>query len=182
MPVEIIAALITLLGTLLAAFLIWWLHRRPPPEPSDKEALALWTEAFDRGAFKAPFAWRSARDDWEDFAKAVELTIKALATGVLENRAGQPLPGRGKPRSRLKNKEWAVALDDVSHRLRRIRSLAQNVDVVGDRSELGLQIDKERDTVIETLNSILRQARLPELRLPTSYSSFDEAFPGGREE
>lgn len=178
MATEFTVALIGAAAVLVAAVLAWWLQRRRPREPSDREALRLWRDAFNRGAFRAPFNWRSDKEGWKRFGNAIHITIKALTTGQLEDSSGKAIE-REKAYSRLENQQWASALDDVTQRLRRVEALAINVESDASRVAAAQTIDRERDNVIETLNRILREAGLPELPLPSSYSSFEEAFPDG---
>jgi TIR domain len=115
--------------------------------------------AFDRPAFKGPFLWQT---NPIPFQKAYRITLQALTTGVLQNRAGMEIKSMA-PITSLKDIKLFTMMQDVVVALK----TTENLIVLLERTPLHerhmpgwegykiiKQIDIIRDDVIRKLNKI----------------------------
>jgi hypothetical protein len=164
----IIGGLIAVLGSILAAFLTHKLERRLA---SDKELFSVWRMAFDRPAFKGPFTWHS---DQQAFRRTIDLTLKAVNTGVLLDRQGVEL-GRGKGKAYIRDAKKRSVMDTVEKRLQRIQNLIpRSSDPQVEK--VATAIDQERNEIIRSLNNIWNSLEIPLLPLPTDANDYNDVL------
>jgi uncharacterized membrane protein len=138
-------------------------HRRT----SDRNTMKFVRRVFDRPAFRGPFSWQT---DPQPYHRALGLTIKALNSGVLQDRQGTEL-AKGSPLSAIRRRAWRQALADVPSRLKDISNHVEEYKQPRVRDQAAaLQIDSERDEVIRRLNVILVAAGLDSLPIPSKWS------------
>ncbi len=163
-----IAALIGLLGVILGAvtgaFISNWLQNRRIP---DKEQFYSWRVAFDRAAFRGPYSYRTAQ---EPFINAMKQTIRAINTGLIISGGQKDTEHRGKGKSQLRRSDWRNSMDVVEKRLHKIvvaleARLSRSPDPYVDPETV--DVDAERNLVVDTMNRIWRQLNIPTLDLPT---------------
>ena len=164
----IIGGLIAILGSLLTAFLT---HKMERKRASDKELFYVWRMAFDRPAFKGPYTWHS---DQLAFKRAIDLTLKAVNTGVLLDRHDVEM-GRGRGKAYIGNSKRRSAMDNVEHRLNHIRGL---IPELGQPPQDGVAaaIDGERDEIIRMLNEVWKDMDIPLLPIPSKVGDMDDVL------
>jgi hypothetical protein len=161
---SLLAPFIGLIGALLAVILKFALDRR---RTSDREILHVLRVAFDRPAFKGPFTWHS---DQSSFKRAIEQTIKAVNTGVLQDTAGHELV-KGKGLAYIKDSWLRSEIENVERRLKRIGNLVQNIIEERPEPDAPQVIDSERDEIVRALNEVWKRLRIPTLPIPTEVPS-----------
>jgi hypothetical protein len=135
---------------------------------SDKELFLFWRQAFNRPAFRGPFSWQT---DPEPFRRAIEITLKAVNTGVLQDRRGQEL-GRSKGTTYIRSRRRRSEMERVTIRLKRIHNLMGS-----PRSpESEAEIDSERNEVIKTMNGMFNELKIHPLPIPTEIEDSSNAW------
>jgi hypothetical protein len=165
MTTALIGILGAILGAITSAFVANWLQKR---RISDKEQFYSWRVAFDRAAFRGKYSYHT---DQQPFIDAMKQTIRAINTGLIIHSGGQrDTEHRGKGKSQLRRADWRNSMDEVEKRLHKV--------VVALEARLGgtpvpyidpdtVDIDAERNLVVDTMNGIWRQLDIPTLDLPT---------------
>lgn len=164
----VIGGLIAIVGSVFTAILTHKLERK---RASDKELFSVWRMAFDRPAFKGPFNWQS---DQLAFRRAIDLTLKAVNTGVLLDRQGVEL-GRGKGKAYISDSKRRLAMEAVERRLNHIQSLIPNPEEPRDEKVI-TTIDRDRDEIIKTLNDIWKGLEIPLLPIPSDVKDMDDVL------
>jgi len=164
----IIGGLVAILGSLLTAFVTYKLQRK---RASDKELFYVWRMAFDRPAFKGPYTWHS---DQLAFKRAIDLTLKAVNTGVLLDRHDVEM-GRGRGKAYIGNSKRRSTMDDVERRLNHIRGL---IPEPGQPPQEGVAatMDDARDEIIRTLNEVWKELGIPLLPIPSKVGDMDDVL------
>lgn len=165
MTTALIGVVGVILGAVTSAFVSNWLQKR---RISDKEQFYSWRVAFDRSAFRGKYSYRTNQ---QPFIDAMKQTIRAINTGLIIHSGGQrDTEHRGKGKSQLRRASWRNSMDEVEKRLHKI--------VVASEARLSgapdpyvdpdtVDIDAERNLVVDTMNGIWRQLNIPGLDLPT---------------
>lgn len=167
MVTALIGVLGVVLGAVVSAFISSWLQKR---RISDKEQFYSWRVVFDRTAFRGPYSWHSAQ---EPFIDAMKQTIRAINTGIVFHPGlGEDTVHRGKGKSQLRRAEWRRDMDQVERRLHNIVVVVEarmgGTPAYPDMDLSTVDIDKERDAVVDVMNGIWRRLNIPVLDLPTS--------------
>lgn len=128
----------------------------------DKELFRFYRKIFDRPAFRGPFSWQT---DPQPFKRGMELTLKAINTGILKDKTGSTLIDDMPTRGEIKSEKLRKTMEEVSASLKKICNLAAS------QVEHGLtgqgNIDEERDDIIKTLNEIWITLGMPPMTIPT---------------
>jgi hypothetical protein len=171
MTVALIGVLGVILGAVTSAVVSNWLQKR---RISDREQFRSWRVAFDRGAFRGPYSYHT---DQKPFIAAIKQTIRAINTGLIIS-GGQPdTQHQGKGKSQLHRADWRKSMDDVEKRLHKIvTALETRLSGIAvpyvDPDDV--DIDAERNLVVDTMNEIWRQLNIPILDLPTEAEMWPE--------
>jgi|GEM_PF-1581107 len=134
--------------------------------PEDRKLFEDMKIVFNRPAFRGTFLWQT---DPNPFKRAIDLTLKALNTGVLTDRQGAELR-RIEPITQIKDEKLHSTMQEVATRLKRTSNLITRLQEKNDmaqRTDIRREIDKERDEIIMTLNRILECFGIPKLPIPT---------------
>lgn len=106
----------------------------------------------------------------------MELTIKALNTGVLQDRQGAEL-AKGSPVSEIRRAAWRRTLADVPSRLKAISNhIDEYVHAAQGVGGAPPTIDSERDEVIRLVNTVLISAKLQPLPIPSTWTDNSTAY------
>jgi hypothetical protein len=130
---------------------------------------------FDRPAFKGSTVWSC---DQREYKRAMELVLKAINTGRLLDRSGNLLLRFGRV-SDIANEDLRQKMSTVANQLKITINLIGQLEKTTDLAradELISKIDLQRDTMIGTLNAILRGFNLQELPVPTSVTEVSEIW------
>jgi hypothetical protein len=134
--------------------------------PEDRKWFEDMIIVFDRPAFRGTFLWQT---DPNPFKVAIDITLKALNTGVLEDRHGVELR-RIEPITSIKDEKLYFKMQEIATILKRTSNLITirvMTKDVAKRDDIIKEIDKERDVIIITLNRIWECFGLPKLPIPT---------------
>ena len=128
----------------------------------DKDLFRFYRRVFDRPAFRGPFSWQT---DPQPFKRGMELTLKAINTGILKDKMGVTLIEDMPTRGEIKSERLRITMEEIAARLKKICNLAANP------SEPGLtgrgNIDEERDEIIKKLNEVWITIGISPMTIPT---------------
>ena len=137
----------------------------------DKEIFRFYRRIFDRPAFRGPFSWQT---DPQPFKKGMELTLKAINTGILTDKSGAILVKDIPTRSEIKSETLATAMENISARLKKICNLVASdlgPGLTGDGN-----VDEERDAIIKILNEIWITIGIRPMTIPTKIKDSTYSF------
>lgn len=151
--------------------------------PEDRSLFADLSEVFNRPAFRGPFLWQS---DPVPFQRAIKLTIKSLNTGAVEDNSG--IHRRTiNPITKIRDRKLYESMQkNVATPLKTIDNLVEMLKIApASRDRIVMEIDRNRDTVIDTLNKIWACFGLNCLPIPTLITESTNAweyFPESKDE
>ncbi len=136
-------------------------HQRPD---LDRDLFEFFRMIFNRPAFRGPMMWQT---DPKPFKSAIDLTLQAVNTGVVQNRHGIVLrkyEGMTWPA----DKNLRSKMEEIQSRLHTVSMLIEKlIGGDADRGEILKAIDNERDEIIKVLNGMLARFDIPLLPIPT---------------
>lgn len=167
----IITALIGVMGGVACVVVADRLRRQR--KMADKDQLREWLFFFDRPAWRGPVTWKS---DLRAYDAALADTLRAINTGYLATRSGAPLDDhRARGKSELQDNNFREAMEDIVHRLEKVRALVAEVRANPSKMPgAAPEIDAERDRIVTTLNDSAAAFGLRGLPVPTSIRRLDE--------
>ena len=146
-----------------------------PASIKDVELIRFYVQCLDRPAFRDRI---SQEGNMEDFDKALESTIIAFNTGILQTRDGVLLK-QAEGKACVQNPSWRAKLFDIVDILISIRrrlDIAKKEKAFFQREDSGFYyfqnhdlehwFDHSREQVLELMSSICREAGLHEILFP----------------
>jgi hypothetical protein len=128
----------------------------------DKDLFRFYRKIFDRPAFRGPFSWQT---DPQPFKRGMELTLKAINTGILTDKMGNTLIEDMPSRGEIRSERLRTTMEEVASSLKKICNLATS-SVEPGLTGVG-NIDEERDEIIKKLNEIWITIGMTPLPIPT---------------
>ncbi|MEP6950869.1 MAG: toll/interleukin-1 receptor domain-containing protein [Ginsengibacter sp.] len=145
----------------------------------DKELFVDFFSLFDRPAFRGPFLWQTDPGPAE---RVVNLTLKAIKTGVVQDNQGTEWK-RIRPIAQIRDKVLRSEMNIVAVKLKTASNLIallieqdrainanapeQQGEYHTKRTNMLLEIDIQRDLMINMVNRILERFELDQLPVPT---------------
>jgi len=131
----------------------------------DKDVFKFYRKIFDRPAFRGPFSWQT---DPQPFRRGMELTLKAINTGILKDKMGITLIEDMPTKGEIRSERLRITMEEIAASLKKICNLAASPEEPGLTRQGN--IDEERDEIIKMLNEIWITIGIPPMTIPTDIS------------
>lgn len=128
----------------------------------DKDLFRFYRKIFDRPAFRGPFSWQT---DPKPFKRGMELTLKAINTGILKDKTGTTLIEDMPTRGDIRSETLRITMEEIAARLKKICNLVASPEEPGLTGQGN--VDEERDEIIKKLNEIWITIGIPPMTIPT---------------
>jgi hypothetical protein len=143
---------------------------------SDRQWFEDAFELFNRPAFRGKYLGWTGH---EPFQFVLSRIVKALNTGVVENRDGT-VRKTIKPMKEIKDKKLFAAMLDLADRLKAIDNLiSSHSPYPGKFEDVVAEIDKNRDSIVRKLNEIWQCFGIHTLPIPTAVTTTADAYGRG---